>query len=172
MPTPPNPDQEWIRRCRAETGLDPNELLTAEDVAALIGVKRQTIYQYRRYGNIPVPDVQEGGKPYKKGEVITWTGRSGVRTRVSGIVFDYNVANQRTPRSGELKNPRRVAWKRWRIHQWIANRPGSGWHASGKDRKTYAQRRKVGAGAWIPPKGPIHHSVTKPAVQHAEPPTR
>lgn len=160
LPAADAPDEEWRTYYRQHVGgkkawrafADPVAIMRPKDVAKVIGVTEGAIYHYRRYGNIPIPDLQEGGRKPRPGELIVWRGKRVERARTGGQTL-YPTAKGRLPRAGELIKPHRVGWFAWRIYRWsMVERKGRGWHDSGADRVPLAERsHDIGPGEWLPP---------------------
>lgn len=55
---------------------DPREMWSYTEVAAHIGVKRNTVRSYRKAALMPPPDLVEGGRPYWRAATIRdWAAR-------------------------------------------------------------------------------------------------
>lgn len=57
-----------------------DRLLTTEDIAALLGVERDTVSSYKSRGQMPAPDQQYGRTPlWKHSTIQSWIKTRGTK---------------------------------------------------------------------------------------------
>ncbi len=136
-PAYPDTAAGWQRRIRAETDLDPDELLNPRALAAEMTrlrrpdgppYKTDIVRYLKQIGNLPVPDLQLGGRDPEPGETIPVNGQT---KHTEG----HRIRKTRDPRPGEKLECDAVAWKRWKYWQWESKRKGPG-RASVPGRKS------------------------------------
>lgn len=58
--------------------MSPHDLLDTTAVAALLGVRPQTVHQTRWRQRMPEPDVTVSGHPaWRRGTIVAWAHRTG-----------------------------------------------------------------------------------------------
>ena len=80
------PQGDTVGPMKPETVTEkPSDLLTLTDVAALLGVQRNTLTAHRTRGAMPAPDRQYGRTPlWRRSTIVRWRPLAGGAPGVKG----------------------------------------------------------------------------------------